>query len=103
MKIVVCAERDLPPGSVKKVAAGGAEIAVFNTGDGYCALDDACTHAGASLSEGRVEGCRIVCGWHGAEFACSGELAKFPAKIAGLGSYPVSVEGGQITLECESA
>ena len=99
MKVPVCGEAELPPGAVKKVSAGGREIAVFNTGSGYCALDDACTHAGASLSEGRVEGCRVVCGWHGAEFECSGRLAKFPAKIRDLGSYPVSVESGAVVVE----
>lgn len=95
----VCAEGELPPGSVRKVESGGREIAVFNTGSGYCAVDDTCTHAGASLSEGRLEGCRLVCGWHGAEFECDGKLAKFPAKIPGLASYPVTVESGRISLE----
>lgn len=99
MKVTVCREAELPPGSVRKVEAGASEIAVFNTGSGYCALDDTCTHAGASLSEGRLDGCRLVCGWHGAEFECDGKLAKFPAKIADLSAYPVSVEAGEVTVE----
>lgn len=99
MKVPVCAESELPPGSMKKVSAGGRDILVANTGSGYCAVDDTCTHAGASLSEGRLEGCRIVCGWHGAEFECSGSLAKFPAKIRDLGAHPVSVEAGSVVVE----
>lgn len=99
MKVTACAESELPPGSMKKVSAGGRDILVCNTGSGYCAVDDTCTHAGASLSEGRLEDGKVVCGWHGAEFECSGKLAKFPAKIRDLGSYAVSVESGSIVVE----
>jgi nitrite reductase/ring-hydroxylating ferredoxin subunit len=33
-----------------------------------CAIEDACNHAGASLSEGARQGCRVICPMHGYGF-----------------------------------
>lgn len=98
----VCKAADLAEGSMAKFAVNGRDIAVANLGGGeFAAFDDTCTHAGASLAEGRLESGTVVCGWHGARFNCrSGSLEQFPAKINGLGSYPVTVdEGGQVCVE----
>ena len=91
---------DFESGSIVAVTVDGRDIAVVNL-DGTCyAVDDTCTHAGASLSEGSVSGCNVVCGWHGAEFDCTtGKLAKFPATIRNLASYPVTVEDGNVYVE----
>ncbi|NIU02654.1 MAG: Rieske 2Fe-2S domain-containing protein, partial [Nitrosopumilaceae archaeon] len=66
----------------------------------YYATDDTCTHMGASLSEGKLEGSAITCGWHGAQFDCkTGKLEKFPAKINDLKSYNISVESDNVFVE----
>ena len=63
-------------------------------------MDDTCTHSGASLSEGQIEGSIVTCGWHGAKFDCkTGKLNKFPAKINDLKSYPVVVEADEVFIE----
>lgn len=99
-KVIAAKESDIPPGKMLKVAISGRDVLVANIGGEYCAIDDTCTHSGASLSEGRLEGCTITCGWHAAEFDCkTGKLAKFPAKIRDLGSYAVSVEAGSVYVE----
>lgn len=99
-KIMACKASDVEPGSLRKVTVGSGEIMIANVEGTYFALDDTCTHAGASLSEGRIDGSRVVCGWHGAEFDCaSGNLAKFPAKIGNLRSYKVTVESGDVFVE----
>lgn len=99
-KVIAGSLSDFPPGSISKVAVDGREIAVANI-DGTCyAIDDTCTHAGASLSEGEVSGCNVVCGWHGAQFDCTtGQLAKFPAKIRDLASYAVTTDDGNVYIE----
>ena len=59
------------------------------------ALDDRCPHRFAPLSMGRIEGDRIVCGYHGLEFDGSGACVRNPhpsGKIpmaARVRSYPV--------------
>ena len=99
-RVEVAKASEVAEGQIKKFSIGGRDVAVANIGGQYYAFDDTCTHAGASLSEGRADGCRVVCGWHGAEFDCkTGKLEKFPAKIADLRSYAASVESGSVLVE----
>lgn len=99
-KIIAGSASDFPPGSISMVTVDGRDIAVTNIGGTYHAMDDACTHAGASLSEGSLSGCNVVCGWHGAQFDCTtGKLAKFPAKIRDLASYRVTADDGNLYIE----
>jgi len=85
---------------MQKVTADGKEILVVNVDGNFYAMDDTCTHAGASLSEGTLEGAILTCGWHGAKFDCkAGKLHAFPAKIKDLNSYKVVVESENVFLE----
>ena len=89
-KIILCKSSELESGSMKLVNVDG----------NYFACDDTCTHAGASLAEGTLDGSTITCGWHGAKFDCtSGKLAAFPAKINDLKSYTVTKEAEDIFIE----
>jgi 3-phenylpropionate/trans-cinnamate dioxygenase ferredoxin subunit len=54
----------LPPGHAKRVTLNGKAVAVYNVEGAFYATDDACTHAGGPLSEGRIEGMNIICPWH---------------------------------------
>ena len=66
----------------------------------YYAINDTCSHAGGSLSEGKLDGCTITCDWHGAQFECSsGKLIKFPGEIDDLRSYDVVIESDNIFVE----
>ncbi len=99
---LICNESEIAQGKMKKFTINGLDILVVNAGDTYYAVDDTCTHAGASLSEGTLkdDNCTITCGWHKAEFDCkTGNLAKFPAPIRNLGSYKTSVESGNVFVE----
>jgi 3-phenylpropionate/trans-cinnamate dioxygenase ferredoxin subunit len=99
-KIIAGKVSDMSPGTMKKISIDGKDIVVVNVDGEFCAIDDSCTHSGASLSEGTLEGCRVTCGWHKAEFDCkTGKLVKFPAKINNLGSYSVSVESDNVFVE----
>ena len=66
--IKVAEADDVPPGTAKTAEADGRRIAVFNSGGGYYAIDDACTHRGGALSEGEMEGTVVTCPLHGATF-----------------------------------
>ncbi len=99
-KIIVGKMEDIPPGKMSKITADSKEILIVNVDGNYYALDDTCTHAGASLAEGSLSGNIITCDWHGAKFDCkTGKLSAFPAKIKDVNSYKVSVESGNIFLE----
>ena len=99
-KIIVCKVSDLIPGKMHKITIDGKDVLVANIDGSYYAINDTCTHAGASLSEGSLEGTVVTCGWHGAKFDCkTGKLSAFPAKIKDLNSYKVVVESENIFLE----
>lgn len=99
-KIIAGKTSDIPPGKMIKVAIDGREILVANIDGSYYATDDSCTHSGASLSEGKLDGCTITCGWHAAQFDCkTGKLVKFPAKIRDLTSYNVVLESDSVFVE----
>ena len=99
-KIIVGKTSDIPLGKMIKISIDGRDIMVANIDGEYCATDDSCTHSGSSLSEGKLNGCVITCGWHAAEFDCkTGKLVKFPVKIRDLASYNVTVESDNVFVE----
>ena len=99
-KIIAGKTSEILPGNMIKVSIDGRDILVANIDGNYYATDDSCTHSGASLSEGKLDGCTITCGWHAAQFDCkNGKLVKFPAKIRDLTSYNVTVESDSVFVE----
>ena len=99
-RIIAGKTTDIPTGKMIKVSVDGRDVLVANIDGKFCATDDTCTHSGASLSEGKLDGCVVTCGWHGAEFDCkTGKLVKFPAKIRDLTAYKVSVELDDVFIE----
>jgi len=99
-RFFVCRTTEIMPGQMKKVSVGENEILVTNIDGNYFAIDDTCTHAGATLSEGKLEDSTITCDWHGAKFDCkNGKLIKFPGEINDLESYKVIVESDDVFVE----
>ena len=100
VKIIACKTTEIVSGQMKKITVDGKEIIVSNVDGNYFAIDDTCTHSGASLSEGKLEGSIVTCDWHGAQFDCkNGKLIKFPGKINNLEVYNVIVEEDNILVE----
>ena len=95
---------DIPEGEARKFVVRRIEIAVANLGDGvFLAVDDICSHAEASLSEGEVdvEDETIECPRHGSVFDLrSGKPRSLPATLP-IVTFPVKVEGETIMIELE--
>ena len=97
--IDVAAVGEIAPGEAKLVEAEGREIALFNCGGEYYAIDNDCTHIGGPLCEGEINGDTVTCPWHGAQFSIrTGEVLGPPAD-ENVNSYRVHVEGGRILIE----
>jgi len=56
----------------------GNNYVVWKDNSNYFALDDACSHRGASLSLGRICNKNVMCPYHGYEFSPTGTLVKVP-------------------------
>lgn len=55
-------------------------VVLYRTGDGApVALEDRCPHRSFPLSKSRLEGDRIVCGYHGMTYEASGQCVHIPS------------------------
>jgi nitrite reductase/ring-hydroxylating ferredoxin subunit len=95
----VCDVADVPPGASRRVeAADGLTLAVFNVDGQFYVLADTCSHGEASLSEGDIVGCEIVCPLHSGQFdLATGKATRRPAKRPQR-TFPVDVVDGQILV-----
>lgn len=59
---------DVPPGTGKCIEADGKQIALFNVGGTFHAIDNTCLHRGGPLGEGELEGNIVTCPWHGWQY-----------------------------------
>ena len=90
--------RDIAPGSAVLVG----DALVFSVNGNFCAIQSKCTHRGAPLGEGKVDGSTITCPMHGSQFnVCSGKVLRGPA-IDPLMTYRVVVEGDVGRIEVRS-
>ncbi|GAA4402548.1 non-heme iron oxygenase ferredoxin subunit [Fodinibacter luteus] len=93
----VCRLDELPAVGAAAADVYGQVMAIVRAGNGELyALDDTCTHANVSLSEGEVEGHTLECWLHGSRFDLrSGEPSGPPATVP-VNVYPVKVEDGEV-------
>jgi 3-phenylpropionate/trans-cinnamate dioxygenase ferredoxin component len=100
MKLKVCEAQDLAPGGVVTVAVD-PPIAVYNVGGELYAIDDICTHAEYTLSDGYIDEDEVECGLHGARFCIrTGEVRCLPA-TQNLATHAVVVEEGTVYVEVD--
>ena len=89
----VCTTDQLPEVGAVVADFDGRRVAIVrhSYGDVH-AIDDTCTHANVSLSEGEVDGCAIECWLHGSRFDLrTGAPSHLPATV------PVAVHTVQVT------
>jgi len=96
---IVATLEHLPPGAMKAVSVATRRIALFNVDGKIYALEDRCTHDGAPLSEGMLEGSTIICPWHNAEFDVTCGKVLCPPAAEDAKTFPVFVNGNQIEIE----
>lgn len=93
---------DIPLREGRLVAVGEAEIAVFNLGDRFLAVESRCPHAGGPLADGIVSGDTVICPLHAWRVCLtSGKVTK-PAVAACVDTYPVRVENGILVVALPS-
>lgn len=99
-KILAGKTSDITPGKMVKVESDGKAILIANVDGNYFAMDDICTHQGANLSEGTLEGFTVTCPWHGSTWDCkTGKLIAFNTQLKDLASYKVQVESDSVFIE----
>ena len=93
---------DVPPGTLARVEIGEYGVCLANVEGTIYAFRDNCSHRDYPLSEGTLEGTRLECAWHGAQFdVTTGRAVRLPA-IKPIRSYDVRVENGDILVALPS-
>ena len=95
----LCDVAQVTPGGMLKVEVAGMDpLLVCNVDGKFHVIDDECTHAIASLSEGRLQGNIVFCPMHGGSFdVCSGKARSLPCRQA-LRTWPSEVADGKVYL-----
>ncbi len=89
---------DLSPGEMIAVEVGGDRVLLANVGGNIHAIDDICSHAYASLSEGDLSGEEVECPLHGSAFnVITGEVLTPPADES-IRVYQLRIDGDDILL-----
>lgn len=97
---------NLKPGEVKEVVFWKRSIALFRGEDGQVrAIDNRCAHRQLKLTTGHVEGCNLVCPYHGWTYDGQGKVVDIPHSLFGkpfpkfkVNSIPVKVHHGLIFI-----
>ena len=89
--------KDLPEKRGKRVCVAGLDLALFKIGDAVYAIEDSCPHAGASLSNGKLQGLIVSCPAHGLRFnVATGGAVGAPGLVASC--HPVGINDGVVML-----
>lgn len=85
-------------GEMRAVTVYGTDILLVRLDGEFFALGAHCTHKGAPLGKGRLEGDRIICPWHDAHFdARTGKMLEPPARDC-LEQFDCRVEDGEVIV-----
>jgi nitrite reductase/ring-hydroxylating ferredoxin subunit len=94
VRALVAAE--IPEGTGRAVSLDGVEVAIFNLGGEFHAIENTCPHRGASLGDGMLEGDEVHCPLHGWQFNV--KTGRMPMG-GGVRSFHVRVDGGTVFVE----
>ena len=91
----------LGEGQTISIPVGRRMIAVARSGGAYFAIEDVCTHDGAQLTGGTIEGLEIICPRHGARFCLKTGEALTPPAYEPVRVYETKIEGGHLWVRAD--
>lgn len=94
----VMAETALAEGDHVVIDVNGYDVAVFKLEGACYAIEDVCTHDGAEIASGLLDGDEIVCPRHGARFCIkTGKVLCAPA-YEDVATFAVRIQEGRIQV-----
>ena len=91
----------LVDGEAISIPVGRRMVAVVRSGDAYFAIEDICTHDGAELTGGAIEGTEIICPRHGARFCLRTGEALSPPAYEPVRVFETRIEGGRLWVRAD--
>jgi 3-phenylpropionate/trans-cinnamate dioxygenase ferredoxin subunit len=92
---------EVPPGGFEVLETDDIVVAVFNVDGAFFAIEDVCTHDGAELAGGPVDGDQVICPRHGARFCLrTGKALTAPA-YEDVATFPTRVVDGRVQVRLD--
>ncbi len=80
------------------VDVDGTEVAIFKLDGEFYAIEDVCTHDGAEIASGELDGDEIICPRHGARFCIKTGEFRSPPAYEDIACFPVKIENGRVKV-----
>ena len=94
----VIAERALAEGENIVVDVDGTDIALFKIQGSFYAIEDICSHDGAEIASGLLDGDEIICPRHGARFCIKTGAVKSPPAYEAIKCFPVRIDNNTVQV-----
>jgi len=91
----------LGDGQTLSLAMGRRMVAVARSGEEFFAIEDVCTHDGAELTGGAVEGAEIICPRHGARFCLRTGEALTPPAYEPVRVFATKIDDGHLWVRSD--
>jgi 3-phenylpropionate/trans-cinnamate dioxygenase ferredoxin component len=92
---------NLGDGETRSLAVGRRMVAIARSGDEYFAIEDVCTHDGAELTGGEIEGAQIICPRHGARFCLRTGEALTPPAYEPVQVFATRIDDGRLWIRAD--
>ena len=96
--IDVCAASAMADNENIVVDVDGTDVAIFKLAGKFYAIEDVCTHDGAEIASGELDGDEIICPRHGARFCVKTGAVKCAPAYEAVDTFPVRIEEGQLQI-----
>ncbi|MCK5728938.1 MAG: non-heme iron oxygenase ferredoxin subunit [Methylococcales bacterium] len=96
--IDVAAENALANGESIVIDINGVDVAIFKIAGRFFAIEDTCTHDGAEIASGQIDGDEIICPRHGARFCIKTGRVKSAPAYEDVDCFPVQVINGRVQV-----
>lgn len=99
--ITVCDENAMANGEKISVDVDGTDVVVFKIAGQFYAIEDRCSHDGAEIASGELDGDEIICPRHGARFCVKTGAVKSAPAYEDIASFPIRIELGKVQVKDE--
>ncbi|MGH9371210.1 MAG: nitrite reductase small subunit NirD [Vicinamibacterales bacterium] len=97
--IRVTTRESIPPREGRAIRLADRELAIFNLGDRFLAVENRCPHQGGPLSDGIVTGSAVVCPLHAWKVSLeTGEVARPSSGAACVRTFATRVDGDTLLV-----
>jgi len=94
---------NIPLREGRSVEIAGHDIAIFNLGDRFLAVENKCPHRGGPLADGIVSGRTVVCPLHAWKIDLeSGQVRNRPEENPCVKTFAITVRDGVVMLEAKT-